>query len=149
MGRAALVRAPSPGGSRRPADGVGDLGSARAQQRRAEQLAAAQHARQERLEQERLARQREQAAAARQAAWARRCRELLARWPLPAVEEVDPYEVGVFYSRRADAYRGQQPRPPYVPRAVDHELAALLDSQPLVLLKGQSRAGKSVPRRFL
>ncbi len=74
---------------------------------------------------------------------------LLARWPLPAVEEVDPYEVGVFYSRRADAYRGQQPRPPYVPRAVDHELAALLDSQPLVLLKGQSRAGKSVPRRFL
>ncbi len=128
---------------------MGDLGSARAQQRRAEQLAAAQHARQERLEQERLARQHEQAAAARQAAWARRCRELLARWPLPAVEEVDPYEVGVFYSRRADAYRGQQPRPPYVPRAVDHELAALLDSQPLVLLKGQSRAGKSVPRRFL
>jgi len=73
----------------------------------------------------------------------RRCRELLAIWPLPEVQRVNPYEIGVFWSRRADAYRGQQPRPPYVPRAVDQNLAELLHTQPLVLLKGQSRAGKS------
>jgi tetratricopeptide (TPR) repeat protein len=113
------------------------------QQSRTVQLAAAQEARQQQLEQERLARQREQAAAVKQAAWERRCRELLSRWPLPTLEEVNPYEIGVFYSRRADAFRGQRPRLPYVPRAVDRELARLLRSQPLVLIKGQSRAGKS------
>ncbi len=113
------------------------------QQRRVEQLAAAQQAWQERREQEQLARQREEAAAAEQATWVRRYRELLTRWPLPGVEEVNPYDIGVFYSRRADAYRGQRPRPPYVPRAVDRQLAELLRVQPLVLVKGQSRAGKS------
>jgi tetratricopeptide (TPR) repeat protein len=82
-------------------------------------------------------------AAAEQAAWEQRCRELLTIWPLPIVEGINPYDIGVFYSRRADAYRGGRPRPPYVPRAVDEELAALLRAQPLVMVKGQSRTGKS------
>jgi tetratricopeptide (TPR) repeat protein len=116
---------------------------ARWQQRSTEHLAAAERARQEQLEQERLARQRERDAAAEQATWARRCRELLALWPLPTIQEVNPFDIGVFYSRRAEHYRGQRLRPPYVPRAVDEKLAGLLRSRPLVLVKGQSRAGKS------
>jgi tetratricopeptide (TPR) repeat protein len=115
----------------------------RSQQRRAERLATAERAWQQQRDQDRLARQREEAAAAEQEAWARRCRELLVVWPLRAIEEVDPYHVGVFYSRRADAYSQGRSRPPYVPRAMDEELARLLHTQPLVLVKGQSRAGKS------
>jgi hypothetical protein len=68
---------------------------------------------------------------------------LLAFWPLPPVAPANPYHVGVFYSRRADAYRGNRPRPPYVVRAADAKLARLLAEQPLALVKGQSRAGKS------
>jgi tetratricopeptide (TPR) repeat protein len=100
----------------------------RAQQRRAEVREDAKQA---------------QAVAERQEAWQRRCRSLLALWPLPKVEDVNPFEIGVFYSRRAEGYRSDQPRPPYVSRALDGELAGLLRTQPLVLVKGQSRAGKS------
>jgi hypothetical protein len=70
----------------------------RGQHRRAERLAAAERAWQQQRDQEQRARQREDAAAAEQAAWASRCRELLAVWPLPVIEQVDPYHVGVFYS---------------------------------------------------
>jgi len=116
----------------------------RRQQRRTEQRAAGQQAREQAREADRVAQQAERReAAARQAAWARRCRSLLAVWPLPMVDESDPYQLGVSYSRRAEAYRGERDRPPYVPRAADEELAGLLRSQPLVLVKGQSRAGKS------
>ena len=113
------------------------------QQHRAEQVAAAEHVHQQHKQEQYDAREREEAAAVEQAAWARRCRELLALWPLPRIEEVNPYDIGVFYSRRADAYRGEQPRPPYVPRSADKTLVGLLRSQPLVLVKGRSRAGKS------
>jgi len=81
--------------------------------------------------------------AERQAAWEQRCRSVLACWPLPKVEDVDPFKIGVFYSRRAEGYRGDRPRPPYVPRGLDRELARLLGVESLVLVKGQSRAGKS------
>ena len=57
--------------------------------------------------------------------------------------DADPFQLGVFYSRRADAYRADRPRPPYVSRAADAKLAGLLQSQGLVLVKGQSRSGKS------
>jgi cellulose synthase operon protein C len=114
------------------------------QQRRNEQLAAAERHRQEQQEHQRRTRQHQQAAIAAQAAWEQRCRSLLASWPLLAVEEVNPYDIGVFYSRRAERARpGQGDRPPYVPRVLDEQLAGLLASQPLVLVKGQSRAGKS------
>jgi hypothetical protein len=82
-------------------------------------------------------------AAERQAAWEQRCRSLLIYWPLPRVTDANPYDLGVFNSRRAEDYRGGRSRPPYVPRAADAELARLLRSQQLVLVKGQSRAGKS------
>jgi tetratricopeptide (TPR) repeat protein len=111
----------------------------RRQQRRAEQLAAEQRTR----EDAKVAQAEAQAAGERQAAWEQRCRAILACWPLPKVAEANPYQLGVFYSRRAEAYRGDQSRPPYVPRAADDELAELLRSRPLVLIKGQSRAGKS------
>jgi tetratricopeptide (TPR) repeat protein len=81
--------------------------------------------------------------AEQQTEWEQRCRSLLACWPLPEVANADPYQLGVFYSRRADVHRANQSRPPYVPRAGDGQLALLLQSQPLVLVKGQSRAGKS------
>jgi tetratricopeptide (TPR) repeat protein len=90
-----------------------------------------------------MSRQARAAEAERQAAWEQRCRALLVNWPLPKIADADPYQLGVFYSRRADAYRGNRDRPPYVPRAVDQQLAALLRSQPLILVKGQSRSGKS------
>jgi Tfp pilus assembly protein PilV len=109
------------------------------QVRSAERLARDQHIRAE-TERARIeARQ----AAERQAAWEQRCRSLLVYWPLPKVADADPYQLGVFYSRRADAYRVDRSRPPYVPRVADAELASLLRSQSLVLVKGQSRAGKS------
>jgi hypothetical protein len=72
------------------------------QQRRSEQVAAAERNRQEQREQEQLTRQREQEARAARAAWEQRCRSLLAVWPLPVVQEVNPYAIGVFYSRRAE-----------------------------------------------
>jgi len=106
------------------------------QQRRTEQLATTQRELQQ--QQARL-----QQVAVQQAAREQRWRELLAIWPLPEIQQVNPYDIGVFWSRRADNYRGQQPRPPYVPRAIDEHLAELLRSQQLVLVKGQSRAGKS------
>jgi tetratricopeptide (TPR) repeat protein len=109
------------------------------QVRSAERLAAEQHAR----EDEQAAREQQRVAAERQAAWEQRCRSLLLYWPLPRVTEANPYHLGVFNSRRAEAYRGDRSRPPYVPRAADKGLAGLLRSQPLVLVKGQSRAGKS------
>jgi TolA-binding protein len=115
------------------------LATGRRQVRSAERLAAQQHAR----EDEHAAREWKRIATERQVAWEQRCRELLVYWPLPKVAETDPYQLGVFYSRRADAYRADRKRPPYVPRAVDAELTDLLQSQPLVLVKGQSRAGKS------
>jgi tetratricopeptide (TPR) repeat protein len=64
-------------------------------------------------------------------------------WPLPTIEEANPFAIGVFYSRRAEDHRGDRPRPPYIPRVLDEELAELLRSQPLILVRGQSRAGKS------
>jgi len=109
------------------------------QVRSAERLAAEQHAR----EDERAAREQQRVAAKRQAAWEQRCRSLLIYWPLPRVTDANPYHLGVFNSRRAEDYRGDRSRPPYVPRGTDEELAGLLRSQPLVLVKGQSRAGKS------
>lgn len=111
----------------------------RAQQRRTE---AREDERQARVDTERAQAQARQAAE-RQAAWERRCQALLVYWPLPRVADADPYQLGVFYSRRADAYRTGQSRPPYVARAMDNKLAELLRSQSLVLIKGQSRAGKS------
>jgi hypothetical protein len=126
----------------------------RAQQRRTEaredarraQETAGQRARED-AERAQAAAERRQAetqtAAERRAARERRCRSLLALWPLPAIEEADPFAIGVFYSRRAEGYRGGRLRPPYVARALDAELAELLDAQPLILVKGQSRAGKS------
>jgi hypothetical protein len=111
----------------------------RAQQRRTE---AREDVKQAQVDAQ-LAEAEAQQAAMRQTAWERRCRSLLACWPLPKVAEANPYQLGVFYSKRADAYRGDRERPPYVPRAADAELAELLRSQPLVLVKGQSRAGKS------
>jgi Tfp pilus assembly protein PilF len=127
------------------------------QKRHAKQLAAEQQSRQEERaaaerqarEEERqareaqAAREEERAAAEAQAAWEQRCRSLLALWPLPKVEDADPYAIGVFYSRRAEGYRGARQRPPYVPRALDEELAGLFGAQRLILVKGQSRAGKS------
>lgn len=111
----------------------------RRQVRSAERLAAKQHAR----EDQQAAREQERVVVERQAAWERRCRSLLALWPLPTVKDADPFVIGVFYSRRAEEYRSDRGRPPYVPRALDGKLAALLYAQPLVLVKGQSRAGKS------
>jgi hypothetical protein len=111
----------------------------RAQHRRAE---AREDAKQAQASAER--RQAEaQAAAERRAAWDRRCRSLLTLWPLPTIEEADPFAIGVFYSRRAEDHRGDRPRPPYVPRVLDKELAGWLRLQPLILVRGQSRAGKS------
>jgi tetratricopeptide (TPR) repeat protein len=94
-------------------------------------------------EDERAAREQDRVAAERQAAWEQRCQSLLIYWPLPKVTDANPYHLGVFNSRRAEDYRGDRSRPPYVPRAADEELGSLLRSQPLVLVKGQSRAGKS------
>jgi cellulose synthase operon protein C len=127
------------------------------QKRHAKQLAVEEQARQEeraaaerqareaerQAREEQAAREEERAAAQAQAAWGRRCRSLLTLWPLPAIEEADPFGIGVFYSRRAETHRGDRPRPPYVPRTRDDELTELLRSQPLILVKGQSRAGKS------
>src|SRR6266496_212515 len=109
------------------------------QVRSAERLAAEQRVR----EDERAAREQDRVAAERQAAWEQRCQSLLIYWPLPKVTDANPYHLGVFNSRRAEDYRGDRSRPPYVPRAADEELGSLLRSQPLVLVKGQSRAGKS------
>jgi hypothetical protein len=75
--------------------------------------------------------------------WDATCRRVLVRWPLPGVANADPYELGVFESTRADAYRRGGGRPPYVPRVTDKRLAELLVDQHLVLVSGQSRAGKS------
>jgi hypothetical protein len=111
----------------------------RAQQRRAD---AREDAKQAQADAER-ARHEAREAAERQAAWEQRCRSLLIYWPLPRVTDANPYDLGVFNSRRAEDYRGGRSRPPYVPRAADAELARLLRSQQLVLVKGQSRAGKS------
>jgi tetratricopeptide (TPR) repeat protein len=111
----------------------------RTQQRRIE---AREDAKQAQADAERV-RAEAQQAVERQAAWEQRCRSLLLYWPLPEVADADPFQLGVFYSRRADAYRADRPRPPYVSRAADAELESLLRSQRLVLVKGQSRAGKS------
>jgi hypothetical protein len=88
--------------------------------------------------------QRELATSERQAPWEQRYQSLLAFWPLPKVESADPYAIGVLYSRRAErAHPSEHGRPPYVPRTADETLAGLLNSQPLILVRGQSRAGKS------
>jgi len=84
-----------------------------------------------------------QAAAEQRGAWDQRCRSLLTLWPLPKVEDAEPFAIGVFYSRRAEDHRNNRQRPPYVPRTLDGELAGLLRSQLLVMVRGQSRAGKS------
>jgi tetratricopeptide (TPR) repeat protein len=86
----------------------------------------------------------ERLAAVDRAEWEQRCRSLLAQWPPPAVRHVDPYRLGVFYSRRAEAHKADHAaRPPYVPRASDKDLVRLLRSHPLVLIKGRASAGKT------
>jgi hypothetical protein len=77
----------------------------------------------------------------RRTGWEAVSRASLTFWPLPAVAEVDPYELGVFWSRRAEQYRGDATRPPYMERAADSQLRRLLAAQRLV--RGQSRSGKS------
>ncbi|MGH8881287.1 MAG: hypothetical protein ACRD0P_28725, partial [Stackebrandtia sp.] len=77
------------------------------------------------------------------AEWNRRCAGLVAQWPLPLVNEVDPFSLRVFPSRRAMAYRGEARWPPYAPRDLDERLRHAIRRYPFVLLEGPSRAGKS------
>jgi tetratricopeptide (TPR) repeat protein len=75
--------------------------------------------------------------------WERRCAALVAKWPLPMVQEVDPFGLRVFPSQRAMAYRGDAPWPPYAGRDLDERLRNAVRRYPFVLLEGPSRAGKS------
>jgi cellulose synthase operon protein C len=93
---------------------------------------------------ERIRRQKRLGEEAQQdAGWANTCKDLLRFWPLPNVEQADPYDLGVKRSAIADRYRQEEERAPYAPRAVDDRLIAALREKPFVLLKGRSRAGKS------
>jgi nucleoside phosphorylase/tetratricopeptide (TPR) repeat protein len=79
----------------------------------------------------------------RMASWNRDCEEVVDLWPLPRTADADPYKAGVFRSIRAERYAKAGRRPPYVPRAGDEDLAAILSQESVVLVQGQSRAGKS------
>src|SRR5262249_34086532 len=63
-------------------------------------------------------------------------------WPLPEVGSADPIALGVFRSEIAARASGQA-LGPYVGREVDEQLAAALRERPFVLLKGDSKSGKS------
>lgn len=75
--------------------------------------------------------------------WVNTCKDLLRFWPLPSVEQANPYDLGVKRSAIADRYRQKEKRAPYASRAVDDRLITALREKPFVLLKGRSRAGKS------
>jgi hypothetical protein len=76
---------------------------------------------------------RRRAKTAREAALA----QLLARWPLPAAREVDPYELGV------DPPRDPAEDLPYIARDADAELRESLRAAPFVLVTGPRLAGKT------
>lgn len=71
-------------------------------------------------------------------------RALVAQWPFPRLQDVDPYHLmGVTDSAIARRYVPQDARPPYVMRDVDSELDKALTLGDLVLLVGHSKSGKS------
>jgi hypothetical protein len=76
---------------------------------------------------------RRRAKTAREAALA----QLLARWPLPAAREADPYDLGV------DPPRDPAEDLPYIARDADAELRENLRSAPFVLVTGPRLAGKT------
>jgi hypothetical protein len=76
---------------------------------------------------------RRRAKTAREAALA----QLLARWPLPAAREVDPYDLGV------DPPRDPAEDLPYIARDADAELHESLRTAPFVLVTGPRLAGKT------
>ncbi|MGH8898538.1 MAG: hypothetical protein ACRDZ4_16345 [Egibacteraceae bacterium] len=75
--------------------------------------------------------------------WVNTCKDLLRFWPLPSVEQANPYDLGVKRSAIADRYRQKEERAPYASRAIDDQLITALREQPFVLLKGRPRAAKS------
>jgi len=76
---------------------------------------------------------RRRARSAREAALS----QLLARWPLPAAREVDPYDLGV------DPPRDPAEDVPYIARDADAELRDGLRTAPFVLVTGPRLAGKT------
>jgi hypothetical protein len=76
---------------------------------------------------------RRQAKAAREAALA----ALLARWPLPAARDADPYDLGV------DPPRDPAEPLPYIARDADAEIQAAVTTDPFVLVTGPRLAGKT------
>lgn len=91
-----------------------------------------------------------QAATARRAAADALVEELdaaLACWPPRSAAELSPYDLGAHPTGAEPAGDGAAaataPLPPYVPRAVDDELAGALGAPGLVLLYGPPRAGKT------
>jgi hypothetical protein len=63
--------------------------------------------------------------------------QLLARWPLPAAREADPYDLGV------DPPRDPAEDLPYIARDADAELRESLRTAPFVLVTGPRLAGKT------
>jgi TPR repeat protein len=60
---------------------------------------------------------------------------------LGAIRDLTP--LGVTPSTLAERFRGGLPRPPYLPRSQDSEVEAALQTAPLVIVTGESKAGKS------
>ncbi|MFP2926354.1 tetratricopeptide repeat protein [Pyxidicoccus sp. 3LG] len=75
---------------------------------------------------------------------AQKLRSLVARYPFPRAQDVDPYHLmGVTESELARHYAQGDTRPPYVMRDADAELDRALTTSDLVLLVGHSKSGKS------
>lgn len=71
-------------------------------------------------------------------------KSILRFWPLPRVREVEsPYKLGVFNSTIASSANRAQGIPPYVRREVDDEIDHALESKRLIVVSGESAAGKS------
>jgi hypothetical protein len=93
------------------------------------------------------------AVAQRQAARARRDDEdalvgaldlALACWPPRTAAALSPYDLGAHPTgARPDEPAAAEPLPPYVPRALDGELASALAADSLVVVYGPARAGKT------
>jgi tetratricopeptide (TPR) repeat protein len=74
--------------------------------------------------------------------WQRRVARVLRWWPPALLADVDPYELGVCYSGKADTFRQDEAwLPPYVPRDIHQQARERMRARGMLLVIGQVGSG--------